>query len=104
KYSYVKRDENGCVIEAAEKRPISMNATAGFYYFRRGADFIDSAVKMISKNAQVNGKFYLCPVYNEMILEGKKILSWPIGRENYFLFKEENGIEDYKKYLRSSHD
>lgn len=104
KYSYVKLDENGCVIEAAEKRPISMNATAGFYYFRHGSDFISSAVKMISKNAHVNGKFYLCPVYNEMILEGKKILSWPIARENYFLFKEANGIEDYRKYLRSSND
>ena len=104
KYSYVKMDDNGLVIEAAEKRPISMNATAGFYYYRRGVDFVDSTVNMIAKNAQVDGKYYICPSYNEMILAGKKIVTHSIDRNNYFLFKEENGMEDYRKYLRSIHD
>jgi len=51
KFSYVKIDENGLVCEASEKRPISKHATAGFYYFKKGKDFVDSTIKMISKNA-----------------------------------------------------
>ena len=100
KFSFVKLDENNLVIEAAEKRPISKNATAGFYYFKKGGDFIESAISMISKDASVNGQFYLCPVYNELILKQKKIGIYPINREEYFLLKTESGIEAYKQYLK----
>ena len=41
RWSFVRVDKAGFVIETAEKRPISRLATAGFYYFRRGADFVD---------------------------------------------------------------
>lgn len=100
KFSFVKLDENGLVIEAAEKRPISKNATAGFYYFKKGSDFIESAISMIAKDASVNGLFYLCPVYNEMVLRQKKIGVYPINREEYFLLKTHEGIEAYKQYLK----
>ena len=100
KYSFVKLDENNYVIEAAENRPISKHATAGFYYFKKGIDFIESAIAMIKKDASVNNLFYLCPVYNEMILKQKKIGIYEINRDEYFMFKEESEIEAYKKYLR----
>ncbi len=100
KFSFVRLDENGLVIEAAEKRPISKNATAGFYYFKKGSDFIESAISMLAKDASVNGRFYLCPVYNEMILQQKKIGVYPIDREDYFLLKTDGGIEAYKQYLK----
>lgn len=99
KYSFVKLDENGYVIEAAEKRTISQHATAGFYYFKRGQDFVDSAIEMIAKDAAVNGKFYLCPVYNEMVLKQKKVGVYEIDRKDYFLFKTREGINSYQKYL-----
>ena len=100
KFSFVELDEKGLVIEAAEKRPISKHATAGFYYFKKGSDFIESAIGMISKDAAVNGLFYLCPVYNEMILKQKKIGVYPIDRNDYFLLKTESGIDAYKQYLK----
>ena len=100
KFSFVKLDENNLVIEAAEKRPISKHATAGFYYFKKGSDFVESAISMLMKNASVNGLFYLCPVYNEMILKQKKIGVYPIDRKDYFLLKTESGVEAYKQYLK----
>ena len=100
KFSFVKLNSEGLVIEAAEKRPISKHATAGFYYFKKGSDFIESAISMLAKNASVNGLFYLCPVYNEMILKQKKIGVYPIERQDYFLLKTEGGIEAYKQYLK----
>lgn len=101
KFSFVKLDENGLVIEAAEKRPISKHATAGFYYFKKGSDFIESAINMIAKDASVNGLFYLCPVYNEMILKQKKIGIYSIDRNDYFLLKTQSGIDAYKQYLKT---
>lgn len=100
KFSFVKLDSEGLVIEAAEKRPISKHATAGFYYFKKGSDFIESAISMLAKDASVNGLYYLCPIYNEMILRQKKIGIYPIERQDYFLLKTEGGIEAYKQYLK----
>ncbi len=36
------------------------------------------AERMILKNASVMGEFYVCPVYNELILMGKRITTFPI--------------------------
>ncbi|MGC3989959.1 MAG: hypothetical protein QM796_09840 [Chthoniobacteraceae bacterium] len=61
------------MISVAEKRPISKQATAGLYYFRRAADFFAASEKMIVKGLTTAGQFFVCPVYNELILAGKKI-------------------------------
>ena len=63
------------VMEVSEKRPISKQATAGLYYFRRAADFVEAAERMVVKGIRTAGQFFICPVYNEMILQGKKIVS-----------------------------
>ncbi len=55
RWSFVKCDADGNVIEAAEKRPISNLATEGFYYFGSGAAFVEAAEAMILKDASVNG-------------------------------------------------
>ena len=74
KWSYAKLDENNFVIEVAEKKPISTNATAGLYYWKKGSDYVKYAKQMINKNIRVNNEFYICPVYNEAILDNKKII------------------------------
>ena len=73
KWSYAKCDENGYVIEVAEKKVISKNATVGVYYWKHGSDYVNSAENMIKKNIRVNNEFYVCPVYNEFIKKNKKI-------------------------------
>lgn len=80
KWSFV-REENGEVVQVAEKRPISEWATAGIYWYRRASDFLRAAERSIVKNAGIEGQFYVCPVYNEMILEGKRIVTHRIARE-----------------------
>lgn len=73
KWSYAKLDDNGLVIEIAEKRPISTHATAGVHYYRHGKMFFEAATMMIEKNMRVNNEFYVCPAYNEMVLTNKRI-------------------------------
>lgn len=73
KWSFVKLDENENVTEVAEKKPISDNATVGIYYYKKGSDYVKYAEQMIEKDIRVNGEFYVAPVYNEFIEDGKRI-------------------------------
>jgi NDP-sugar pyrophosphorylase family protein len=77
RWSYA-RLEDGLVVSVAEKQPISRHATAGLYYFRRGIDFVRGAERMLFKNASFSGEFYVAPVYNELILAGKRVGVFPI--------------------------
>ena len=70
KWSFAKLDENNHVTEVQEKNPISDNATVGFYYFKKGLDFVQNAEEMIGADDRVNNEFYLCPVYNYLIKNG----------------------------------
>ena len=75
KWSYAKTENKSeKVIEVAEKKVISENATVGVYYWRKGADYIKYAKSMIKKNIRVNNEFYVCPVYNEAIQDKKNIV------------------------------
>jgi len=74
KWSFAKLDpKTGFVSEVAEKKPISDIATTGIYYWKKGSDFVKYTNQMISKNIRVNNEFYICPVFNEAIGDGKKI-------------------------------
>jgi beta-phosphoglucomutase-like phosphatase (HAD superfamily)/dTDP-glucose pyrophosphorylase len=73
KWSFAKVGTDGYVQTVAEKNPISDDATVGFYYWKRGSDFVRYADSMIAKDLRVNGEFYVCPVFNEAIADGRKI-------------------------------
>jgi HAD superfamily hydrolase (TIGR01509 family) len=94
KWSFAKIDDNGLVTEVAEKNPISDIATVGYYFWKHGSDFVKYAESMIEKNIRVNNEFYVCPVFNEAIKDGKKIRTfntngmWGLGTP-----------EDLKTYL-----
>lgn len=81
RWSYARADKKGNVLEVAEKNAISDKATVGIYYFKNGSEFVKSACSMIEKNIRFNNDFYVCPVFNEMILNGKKIVIWDIDHE-----------------------
>ncbi len=81
KWSYAKTNELGRVIETAEKRVISEDATVGIFNFKHGRDLVRSAEQMIRDDIRVNGEFYTCPCYNYLIKEGKNIGIYPIGKE-----------------------
>jgi len=96
KWSFAKIDDLGYVTEVAEKNPISNVATVGVYYWQKGSDYVKYAERMIEKNIRVNNEFYVCPVFNEAISDGKKIKTyqiekmWGIGTPEDLTFFEEN--------------
>jgi dTDP-glucose pyrophosphorylase len=97
KWSFAKVGDDGYVVEVAEKQPISQWATTGMYYFRHGSDFVSGADKMIQRDLRVKNEFYVSPVYNILIAEGKKFILdiadtvWCMGTPI-----------DLKKFLRES--
>lgn len=99
KWSFVKLNEQGNVIQLAEKDPISNIATVGIYYYKKGSEYVKYAEQMINKNIRVKNEFYVAPVYNEYMLDNKKIKTydvksmWGLGTPedlDYF-------IKNYKK-------
>jgi len=86
KWSYVKTDEFGNVSEIKEKEVISNQATVGIYYYSKGSDYVRYAEQMISKNIRYGqnfngqGEFYVAPVYNEAIADGKRIKTFNIEK------------------------
>lgn len=97
RWSYARIDKSGNVLEVAEKKVISDQATTGIYYFKKGSDFVKAAFSMIEKNIRFNNDFYVCPTFNEMILSGKNVISWEIKQSQM------HGLgtpEDLNRYLK----
>ena len=72
-WSYARTLDNGYVQEVAEKKQISKYATAGYYYWKKGSDFVKYAEQMIKDNSRTNGEFYVAPVYNWAVRDGKRV-------------------------------
>nr|WP_277605478.1 glycosyltransferase family 2 protein [Acinetobacter higginsii] len=98
RYSYVKIEDE-LVIEAAEKRPISRHATAGFFWFEKGEIFVKAAKNMIRKDASVNGLFYICPSLNELVLEQNRIGIFKVATELYHPIKNEKQLEQLEAFI-----
>jgi len=81
KWSYVEYLENTNIVkQVAEKKVISNVATVGMYYYSSGKEFVKYAEKMIEKNIRTNNEFYVCPVFNEFINDGKIITTFPVKK------------------------
>jgi len=93
-WSYARTLDNGYVQEVAEKKQISNTATAGYYYWKKGSDFVKYAEQMIEDNSRTNGEFYVAPVYNWAVLDGKRIGVFMVDK-CYSL----GTPEDLKEYL-----
>lgn len=96
KWSFVRLDENEKIIETSEKRPLSRNAIAGFYYFSKGSDFISGAMKMIEKDVNVGGNYFVAPVINELVLLNKNLEVFKIPTTSYHNFYSPHMIKEYE--------
>ena len=99
RWSYVRINDNNDVIEVSEKTPISNHATAGFYYFKKGNFFIEGAQKMILKGASVNDMYFVCPVFNQLVLDNKRIVAFNIPSDDYHSLMSPKLVDSYIKFL-----
>lgn len=101
RWSYARVKENE-VIEVAEKRPLSKHAIAGFYYYEHGFDFIEAAKRVVLKDNNYKGKYYISASLNELILMGKKVAYYEVDRDSYHSFYSPEKIEEYERKRKES--
>jgi dTDP-glucose pyrophosphorylase len=96
RYSYVRIDAAGLVVEAAEKNPISQNAAAGIFWFARGRDLVAAIKAMIRRDAHVDGTYFICPALNEMVLDQARIGIRTIDPARYHPLKSERQLQHFE--------
>lgn len=85
KWSFVRTNPAGQILEVAEKIPISREANCGIFHWKKGSDYVKYAERMIEKEDRVKGEFYVAPVFNHAIEDGLVFYShkvtgmWGIG-------------------------
>lgn len=89
------------VIEAVEKNPVSRHAVAGFYYFKSGRKFAESAMRAILNGRDIDGRFFISAVLNEYILEERTVVSVPIDGASYHSFFTAQRVVDYEHQQRN---
>ncbi|MDA9000669.1 nuclear transport factor 2 family protein [Gammaproteobacteria bacterium] len=102
KWSYVKLDSNGMIMEAAEKKPISRNAIAGFYYFRSAQIFVDAAKGVLSSSSSDKEAYFISESINQCVLQGMKGLSYSINSKSYRNFYDANELKEFVRQSQKS--
>ena len=105
RWSFVRLDTEGNVVDTAEKHPISDEATVGVYYYRCAEFFIYAARKSLLRNARHADQFYVVPSIKELVLAGRHIGVYRIDRERFFPLGAPSDVDDYlRRYDRSPLD
>lgn len=102
RYSYVRLDEHELVTEASQRDPISRDATVGVFWYRRGADFMNAAMAMIRKGADTEGQYFLCPTFNELLLQQRRIGVHRIRSNEYRPLKTKRQWQAAEQWADSS--
>lgn len=95
RYSYARITAENKVEEVAEKKTISNNALASFFYFKKGSDFVKAAISVLKKDNPVQGSFFVSQTINEMILLQKNIGLVKFDTKNYSPLKNEEQLLEY---------
>lgn len=89
-YSYAKIDGIGKVLETREKDPFTDWHTTGPYWWKSACDFIRYGTLALGE-----GIISICPVYNQAIREGKKVIA--VRTETFIHLGTPEELEAYAK-------
>lgn len=92
RWSFARVSDN-LVVEVAEKKEISTHALSGIHYWKRGSDFIKYAQEMIEEQDLTNNEYYIAPIYNYAIKNGKKIM--PIFVQKMYDLGTPEALDNY---------
>lgn len=99
RWSFALIDENDNVLETAEKRPISKNAIAGFYYFKSYKTFIDGAFQSILNEDYFNNQIYLSSTINQLILQNKRVKAYQMKNDHFISFYTPQKIKEFERRI-----
>jgi dTDP-glucose pyrophosphorylase len=96
RWSYA-RVIDGKIVQTAEKNPISNSAIAGVYFFSNAGTFFKSAFNTIKNDVHLDGKYYISPVINDLVLNNKTIIPFQIDTTEYHLFYSPQILQEYER-------
>ncbi len=102
RWSFVLTDNKNNVLEASEKKPISKNAIAGFYYFESYKTFVECAFKAIEIEDFYNNNFYTSSLINQLILLNKKVINYEIDIKDYKSFYTSQKLKEFEFFLNNN--
>ncbi len=97
RYSYVRLDDSGYVVEAAQQNPITHHATAGVFWFARAGELVEAIKNLVRKEASLAGSYYIAPTFNELILKQRRIGIREIDPRSYHPLKTERQIHQFEQ-------
>lgn len=97
RWSYATLDETDSVVQLTEKRVVSRDAIAGFYYFARTSDFLECAQNAILNDTNTDGSFYISASLNELLLKGGRIVHHQIDARDYHSFYSPSRIDQFER-------
>ena len=97
RWSFVRVNKDGLVEEAAEKRVISRDAIAGFYYYKTGALFLQAALRTLEFDSDIGGSYYISQTLNNLVLDGCKISTYRIAPASYHSFYSPQKVREYER-------
>lgn len=94
KWSFASVDSDMVVQSTAEKQKISNYALTGLYHFTRSEDFFNVAKRHVEKSLKNKGEYYVAPMYNDLIENGREFVLDVCER-----FHPLGTPEDYEKFI-----
>ncbi len=96
RYSYARKNDEGFVVETAEKKVISNEAICGAYGFRNKDIFLSAADRYM--DTCTYKEYFMSGIYNLLISDGERVRSFPTDRFISFGTPEEyaSAIENTK--------
>lgn len=95
RWSFVKIDDSGKVVDVAEKRPISNLATIGLYYFKSWKKYKEIYNQDYSEIRQSNKEVYIAPMYKRMINQNLNLGIKILDESDVFILGTPDEIENF---------
>jgi len=95
RWSFVKKDTEGNVVQVSEKEKISDLATVGFYYFDRWSYFTEAAAELAPETRSKYGETYVAPLYNHLISSGRSVETHSIAEDSVHVLGTPEDIRNF---------
>jgi dTDP-glucose pyrophosphorylase len=95
RWSFVRTNDDGYVIDVSEKKKISDIATAGFYYFDHWEDFVSAYKNKAQQVERKYGETYIAPLYNHLIDERRTILPYQLDKDSIHVLGTPDDLQEF---------
>ncbi|KAI8914580.1 hypothetical protein EDD86DRAFT_244766 [Gorgonomyces haynaldii] len=80
RYAFVSLDERGWIVDADLHKPISLNACAGIFHFKKAKHLIKYTSTAVARGLDTVDRFGIVYAFREAVKDGKKIRNYQCRR------------------------